>query len=167
MFGSDLQSNRLVIFTSTSSLFPSLPSGQYTITAKSGSLMRMASNDIKFSVSDAMEYGFVLPIIESLTPVPFTIYPDPTPTQTATPTPTATNGTVLTPTPTPSLGYIWPTPTPTPTPAFFATPTPSVTYGLTPTPTPTVGGTGGGSGDVPPPVVGNPGGGDNTNPHVQ
>jgi hypothetical protein len=66
-YGYDNSSNRLVQFTTATSLFPKLsPSTSYTINTTSGTRMRLATNDIQFSVDEMMLTGIVVPIVEAI-----------------------------------------------------------------------------------------------------
>ena len=66
-YGYDASSNRLVQFTTATSLFPKLmPSTAYTINTTSGTRMRLASNDITYSVDEMMLTGITIPMIEAI-----------------------------------------------------------------------------------------------------
>jgi len=66
-YGYDASSNRLVQFTTATSLFPKLmPSTAYTINTTSGTRMRLASNDITYSVDEMMLTGVTIPMIEAI-----------------------------------------------------------------------------------------------------
>jgi hypothetical protein len=66
-YGYDGSSNRLVQFTTSTSLFPKLiPSTSYTINTSSGVRMRLATNDVKYSVDEMMLTGIVIPIMEAI-----------------------------------------------------------------------------------------------------
>ena len=67
-YGTEMTTRRLVTFGgdgSNTNIFPALSSGSYTIQPTSGSLFRLASNEVRFTVNDAMEYGFTVPVIEA------------------------------------------------------------------------------------------------------
>jgi hypothetical protein len=66
LYGTDSVSNRLVQFTSATSIFPALAAGNTTINPTSGSLFRLASNEVRYTVDEAMMYGFVIPVIEAI-----------------------------------------------------------------------------------------------------
>ena len=60
-------SRRLIQYTTTGSLFPKLMnSTQYTINTSTGAKMRLASNDISYSVDEMLMYGIVVPMVEAL-----------------------------------------------------------------------------------------------------
>lgn len=64
-YGYTSSSNRLVQFTSATSLFPKLtPSTGYSINSSSGANMRLASNDVQYSVDEMMIHGIVIPMVE-------------------------------------------------------------------------------------------------------
>jgi len=66
-YGYDSTSNRLVQFTTATSLFPKLiPSTSYTINTTSGVKMRLANNDVQYSVDEMMLTGVVIPMIEAI-----------------------------------------------------------------------------------------------------
>jgi hypothetical protein len=66
-YGYDATSNRLVQFTTATSLFPKLsPSTAYTINTTSGTRMRLASNDVTYSVDEMMLTGVTIPMIEAI-----------------------------------------------------------------------------------------------------
>jgi hypothetical protein len=66
-YGYDSTSNRLVQFTTATSLFPKLmPSTAYTINTTSGVKMRLANNDVQYSVDEMMLTGVVIPMIEAI-----------------------------------------------------------------------------------------------------
>lgn len=66
-YGYDASSNRLVQFTTATSLFPKLmPSTAYTINTTSGTRMRLASNDITYNVDEMMLTGVTIPMIEAI-----------------------------------------------------------------------------------------------------
>jgi hypothetical protein len=66
-YGYDASSNRLVQFTTATSLFPKLsPSTAYTINTTSGTRMRLASNDVTYSVDEMMLTGVTIPMIEAI-----------------------------------------------------------------------------------------------------
>lgn len=66
-YGYDASSNRLVQFTTATSLFPKLnPSTAYTINTTSGARMRLASNEVSYSVDEMMLTGLVIPMIEAI-----------------------------------------------------------------------------------------------------
>lgn len=58
--------NRLVKFTTATSLFPKLPSGAVTIDNSSGVLLRLSTNDISYSTDEMMITNTVVPVIEVL-----------------------------------------------------------------------------------------------------
>ena len=65
--GYDGSSNRLVQFTTATSLFPKLsPSISYTINTTSGTNLRLATNDINFSVDEMMLTGITVPFVEAI-----------------------------------------------------------------------------------------------------
>jgi hypothetical protein len=67
-YGYTSSSNRLVQFTSATSLFPKLtPSTGYSINSSSGANMRLANNDVQYSVDEMMLTGIVIPMVESFT----------------------------------------------------------------------------------------------------
>jgi len=65
LFGSDSVSKRLVQFTGDTAIFPALVAGATTLT-HTGSLYRLASNEVRFSVDEARNYGIVIPIVEAI-----------------------------------------------------------------------------------------------------
>jgi len=66
-FGYDSTSNRLVQFTTATSLFPKLtPSTSYTINTTSGVKMRLANNDITYSVDEFRVTSVTIPMIEAI-----------------------------------------------------------------------------------------------------
>lgn len=66
-YGYDGSSNRLVQFTTATSLFPKLsPSISYTINTTSGTKLRLATNDINFSVDEMMLTGITVPFVEAI-----------------------------------------------------------------------------------------------------
>lgn len=66
-YGYDGSSNRLVQFTTATSLFPKLsPSISYTINTTSGTNLRLATNDINFSVDEMMLTGITVPFVEAI-----------------------------------------------------------------------------------------------------
>ena len=65
LFGADVN-RRLVVFTTTGSIFPALPSGSVTINPNSGSLFRLATNEVKWSVDEMRQYGFSFDVIEAI-----------------------------------------------------------------------------------------------------
>lgn len=66
-YGYDASSNRLVQFTTATSLFPKLsPSTAYTINTTSGTRMRLANNNVTYSVDEMMLTGVVIPMIEAI-----------------------------------------------------------------------------------------------------
>lgn len=56
--------SRLVQFTTTASLFPSLPTGSTSFSTSAGATFRLASNDLQWSVDEMMLYGFSVGITE-------------------------------------------------------------------------------------------------------
>ncbi len=66
-YGYDASSNRLVQFTTATSLFPKLnPSTAYTINTTSGVRMRLATNEVNYSIDEMMLTGIVIPMIEAI-----------------------------------------------------------------------------------------------------
>jgi len=66
-YGYDSTSNRLVQFTTATSLFPKLiPSTSYTVNTTSGVRMRLATNDINYSVDEMMLTGITIPMLEAI-----------------------------------------------------------------------------------------------------
>jgi len=66
-YGYDGSSKRLVQFTTATSLFPKLiPSTVYTINTTSGVNLRLATNDINFSVDEMMLTGITVPFVEAI-----------------------------------------------------------------------------------------------------
>lgn len=66
-YGYDGSSKRLVQFTTATSLFPKLiPSTSYTINTTSGVNLRLATNDINFSVDEMMLTGITVPFVEAI-----------------------------------------------------------------------------------------------------
>lgn len=66
-YGYDATSNRLVQYTTATSLFPKLsPSTAYTINTTSGARMRLATNEVNYSVDEMMLTGITIPIIEAI-----------------------------------------------------------------------------------------------------
>lgn len=66
-YGYDTSSNRLVQFTTATSLFPKLsPNTPYTINNSSGVKMRLASNETNYSVDEMMLTGITIPMIEAI-----------------------------------------------------------------------------------------------------
>lgn len=66
-YGYDSTSNRLVQFTTATSLFPKLnPSTAYTINTTAGVRMRLASNDIKYTVDQLMLTDVTIPMVEAI-----------------------------------------------------------------------------------------------------
>lgn len=60
-------SYRLVQFTTATSLFPKLsPSTAYTINTTSGVKMRLATNEVNYSVDEMMLTGITIPMIEAI-----------------------------------------------------------------------------------------------------
>jgi hypothetical protein len=67
-YTSNYTPNRLVQFTTATSLFPKLkPSqGGYYVDNSSGVKMRLASSDVSYSVDEMMIHGIVIPMIEAI-----------------------------------------------------------------------------------------------------
>lgn len=66
-YGYDGSSKRLVQFTTATSLFPKLiPSTVYTINTTTGVNLRLATNDINFSVDEMMLTGITVPFVEAI-----------------------------------------------------------------------------------------------------
>lgn len=66
-YGYDATSNRLVQFTTATSLFPKLnPSTAYSINTSAGVRMRLAMNDVKYTVDQFMLTDTVIPMIEAI-----------------------------------------------------------------------------------------------------
>jgi hypothetical protein len=66
-YGYDSSSKRLVQFTTATSLFPKLsPSTSYTINTTTGVNLRLATNDINFSVDEMMITGITIPFVEDI-----------------------------------------------------------------------------------------------------
>jgi len=66
-YGYDSSSKRLVQFTTATSLFPKLiPSTSYTINTTTGVNLRLATNDINFSVDEMMLTGITVPFVEAI-----------------------------------------------------------------------------------------------------
>ncbi len=66
-FGYDNTSNRLVQFTTATSLFPKLsPSTAYTINTTSGVRMRLVNSDITYSVDEFMLTSVTIPMVEAI-----------------------------------------------------------------------------------------------------
>lgn len=66
-YGYDSSSNRLIQFTTATSLFPKLmPSTAYTVNTTSGVRMRLASNDVTYSIDELMLTGVTIPMIEAI-----------------------------------------------------------------------------------------------------
>ena len=66
-YGYDSTSNRLVQFTTATSLFPKLiPSTAYSINTSAGVRMRLATNDVNYSVDEMMITGITIPMIEAI-----------------------------------------------------------------------------------------------------
>jgi len=68
-YTSNITANRLVQFTTSTSLFPKLTPSQagYSINNSSGANMRLASNDVSYSVDEMMMHGVVIAMRESFT----------------------------------------------------------------------------------------------------
>lgn len=65
-FGIDSVGNRLVQFTTTSSLFPILPTGAHTIGNTGGATFRLMSNDLTFTIDEMQLYGVSIAIREAI-----------------------------------------------------------------------------------------------------
>jgi hypothetical protein len=66
-YGYDTTSNRLVQFTTATSLFPKLnPSTRYTINNSAGTRMRLAMNDTRYTVDQFMLTEVTIPMIEAI-----------------------------------------------------------------------------------------------------
>jgi len=66
-FGYDSTSNRLVQFTTATSLFPKLnPSTAYSINTTSGVRMRLVNSDITYSVDEFMLTSVTIPMVEAI-----------------------------------------------------------------------------------------------------
>ena len=67
-YTSNITPNRLVQFTTATSLFPKLAPSQagYSIDNSSGVNMRLATNDINFSVDEMMLTGITVPFVEAI-----------------------------------------------------------------------------------------------------
>jgi hypothetical protein len=61
--------NRLVQFTTGTSVFPKLKPSQagYTVNNSAGANMRLVNNDVQYSVDEMMLTGIVIPMVESFT----------------------------------------------------------------------------------------------------
>jgi hypothetical protein len=66
-YTSNITPNRLVQFTTATSLFPKLTPSQagYSINNSSGANMRLVNNDVKYNVDEMMLTGIVIPMVES------------------------------------------------------------------------------------------------------
>ena len=67
-YTSNITPNRLVQFTTATSLFPKLNPSQagYSINNSAGAKMRLASNDLSYSVDEMMITGVVIPMVEAM-----------------------------------------------------------------------------------------------------
>jgi hypothetical protein len=66
-YGYTSASNRLVQFTTATSLFPKLnPSTTYSINSSAGVKMRLANSEVSYSVDEMMIHGIVIPMIEAI-----------------------------------------------------------------------------------------------------
>lgn len=66
LFGADSVHNRLVQFTTATSIFPALNAGAVTINPASGSLFRLASNEVRFTVNEMKNYGVTINLVEAI-----------------------------------------------------------------------------------------------------
>jgi hypothetical protein len=66
-YGYSSSNNRLVQFTTATSIFPKLaPSTSFTIDKTSGVKMRLASREVSYSVDEMMIHGVVIPMVEAI-----------------------------------------------------------------------------------------------------
>ena len=66
-YGYSSSNNRLVQFTTATSIFPKLsPSTSFTIDKTSGVKMRLASREVSYSVDQMMIHGVVIPMVEAI-----------------------------------------------------------------------------------------------------
>lgn len=66
-YGYSSSNNRLVQFTTATSIFPKLaPSTSFTIDKTSGVKMRLASREVSYSVDEMMIHGVVIPCVEAI-----------------------------------------------------------------------------------------------------
>lgn len=65
--GSTSSNNRLIQFTTATSLFPKItPSTSFTIDKTSGVKMRLASREVSYSVDEMMIHGVVIAMVEAI-----------------------------------------------------------------------------------------------------
>lgn len=66
-YGYSSSNNRLIQFTTATSLFPKLaPSTSFTINTSSGVKMRLATREVSYSVDEMMIHGVVIPMVEAI-----------------------------------------------------------------------------------------------------